>query len=374
MSSHNEIDERFDGLVNELRSGNVRASDTLRERVHEIAAQAPPPRPVRPPFGERFRLRRAAFVLVPACVVAAASAALLHGLTSSGSRPVSADESVNVLAPVRGASGGRVSGEKVKARDLAAPPTPTSTYARKSASGASLPPAQSRYQDYRVDMRVRVTGLDGLSKSVVKAMRVTRALGGYVASVRYSSPSTQHGDAVLLLRVPVTNIQKAVLSYAGLGSLVAQHFSVIDLQKSYDAQIEQLGKLRFQIAKLRAQIASGELNDVDKAHAEEQLEYARLRLTRLQAENRTTLNHARLSTARLSLTTFHPKKKHVTPAAPTRFDQTLGDAGRVLGREAIWFLYALLVGGPFALLALMALAAERSRRRRSERRLLAATR
>lgn len=365
MSSHNEIEERFGDLVRELRSGNVDAPDSLRERVREIAAQAPAPRPVRPPFGQRFRLKRAALILVPACVVAAASAALLHGLTSSGSKPVAADGLVTFgpaegKAPatlrVRGAIAGQRSDQ---------PPT--------GKESAAAPPPSARYQDYRVNMRVRVTGLDALSKSVVKAMRVTRALGGYVASVKYSSPSTQHGDAVLLLRVPVANIQKAVLSYAGLGSLVAQQFSVVDLQKSYDAQVQGIADLRALIAKLNARLAEGGLSDVEKAHTQEQLEYSRAKLTRLAAENRTTLNHARLSTARLSLTTFHKKQKQIVPAVPSRFDRMLDDAGAVLGTEAIWFLYALVIAGPFALLVLMLLGAERSRRRRSERRLLAAT-
>ena len=368
MSSHNQIEERFGDLVRELRSGNAEAPDSLRERVRAIAAQAPDPRPARPPFGERFRFRRAALVLVPACVVAAAGAALLHGLTSSGSKPVAANLSAD--EPAARSASGRDGGTTQRLAPLSRPATPPT--AKESA--AAPPPAGGRYQDYRVTMRVRVTGLDALSTSVVKAMRVTRALGGYVASVEYSSPSTRHGDAVLVLRVPVGNIQKAVLSYAGLGSLVAQHFSVVDLQRRYDAQVQGIADLRALGAKLQARLVGGGLSDVERAHTLEQIEYSRAKLTRLTAENRTTLNHARLSTARLSLTTFHKQQKQLVPAAPTRLDRTLGDAGRVLAQEAIWFLYALLVAGPFVLLALMALAAERSRRRRSDRRLLAATR
>ena len=363
MSARNDLDERFDDLVRELRSGPTAASPELRERVRAIAAQAPEPRPRRAPFAERFRLRRAVLVLVPACVVAAGSAALLHGLTSSGSQRVAEGEVRTALMGAR-------------AHKEAPPLSATSkgTPAWSTAGSALAPPPSSRLQDYRVTMRVRVSGLDAMSRSVVKAMRVTRSLGGYVASVRYSSPGVQHGDAVLLLRVPIANIQKAVLAYAGLGSLVAQHFSVVDVQKRYDAQVQQIADLRALIAKLEARLAEGGLTDVDRAHTQEQLEYSRARLTRLTAESRTTLNHARLATARLSLTTFHPKRKQVVPATPGRFDRTLDDAGRVLSREAVWALYALVVGGPFLLLGLLALAGERSRRRRVERRLLAATR
>lgn len=374
MSSPNGIDERFDELVRELRAGDVRASGELRERVREIAAQAPAPRPARAPFAERFRVRRAVLILVPTCLVAAVSAAALHGLTSSGSsRDAARDEltfgAAEPPAELRAhkAATGRSVPVAPTAKDAG-----TATWS--TAESAAAPPPSARYQDYRVTMRVRVKGLDSLSRSVVKAMRVTRSLGGYVANVRYSSPSTNHGDAVLMLRIPIANIQRAVLSYAGLGSLVAQHFSVIDVQKQYEAQVQQIADLRASIAKLETRLAEGGLTDVEKAHTQEQLEYSRAKLVRVTAVNRTTLNHARLSTVRLSLTTFHKKQKQIVPAVPSRFDNMLDDAGQVLAHEAVWFAYALLVGGPFVLLALLMLAAERSRRRRAERRLLAATR
>jgi hypothetical protein len=359
MSSRNDIDERFESLVSELRSGLVAASPELRARVRAIAEHAPEPRQRRGPLWSHFGWRRAALVLVPACLVAAAGAALLHGLTSPGAKPSAADQVFSRAAVPAPAHGGAVQ--------------PYGATAAKERSAAAPPPS-ARLQDYRVTMRVRVGGIDSLSKSVVKAMRVTRSLGGYVANVAYSTPSVRHGDAVLVLRVPIANIQKAVLAYAGLGSLVAQHFSVVDVQKRYDTQLQRIADLRAVIAKLEAQLADGGLDDVDRAHVQEQLEYSRARLTRLSAENRTTLNHARLSTARLTLTTFQKRQKQVVPPVPGRFDRTLGDAGRILRDEASVTLYALVVAGPFLLFALLLVAAERSRRRRVERRLLGATR
>src|SRR6187455_2708921 len=77
MSSRNDIDERFESLVSELRSGLVAASPELRERVRGIAEHAPEPRQRRAPLWSHFGWRRAALVLVPACLVAAAGAALL---------------------------------------------------------------------------------------------------------------------------------------------------------------------------------------------------------------------------------------------------------------------------------------------------------
>lgn len=357
MSSPDQIDQRFEELVRELRSGRVSASPELRERVRAIASEAPQSKR-RKPLLEHISWRRAVLVLGPACVVAGVGAALLQGLTSGTSQPAAADQPTVV--------------RRAEARAPVAVPRPQTTQGRATWSVAA-PPSSSRLQDYRVSMRVRVPDLDALSKATVRAMRVTRSLGGYVADVRYSSPSVRHGDAVLVLRIPIANVQRAVLAYSGLGTIVAQSFSVIDLQKRNDAEVQRIAKLRVEIARLEARLATEALTDVDRAHVREQLEYARAERTRLTATHRTTLNRARLATARLSLTTFH-KKQRQPVAAPSRFDRTLDDAAGVLGRELVWLLYGLVVAAPFLLLGLIALAAGRSHRRRAERRLLAAMR
>jgi hypothetical protein len=359
MSSPDRIDERFGGLVRELRSGSVAASPELRERVRAIAAKAPDrTRPV--PYWQRFPLPRAALVLAPAVVLVGLGVAVIGGVRSSGSQPVAADQ------PTIGAP---FSAYDRRRENRGAPAGAPS---HSAAETATAPPPSKRLQDYRVNMRVRVSGLDALSKATVRAMRVTRSLGGYVASVRYSSPSTRHGDAVLVLRVPIANVQRAVLAYAGLGTLVAQDFSVIDLEKRYTGQVERSAKLRALIAKLEARLETEALTDVERARIRQELEGARATLTVLTRETKTTLNRARLATARLSLTTFQERKQE--PAVPpSRFDRMLDDVGSVLVHEAVWALYAVFVAGPFLLLGLLALAVARAGRRRVERRLLAST-
>ena len=358
MSSHNEIDERFDSLVQELRSGKTAASGELRERVQAIAAKTPETSR-RKPWLEHFSWRRAVLVAAPACVLAGVGAAMLHGFTTSDSRQVSKGLELQRSSP------------HVTAGGPAGQPA-WKSFSSPQKAAADIPPPSSRLQDYRVTMRVRVAGNDQLSRATVRAMRVTRSLGGYVASVRYSTPSVRDGDAVLILRVPIGKVQRAVLAYAGLGTIVSQNFSVIDLQKRYDAQVERAAKLRAQIAKLEARLETEALTDGDRALVKEQLEYARSELTVLTRETRTTLNQARLATARLSLTTFHPQKKQELAPVPSRFDRMLDDTVGVLASEAVWAGYALFLGGPFVLLGLIALAAGRSHRRRADRRLLAA--
>src|SRR5919198_6080190 len=91
MSSPDHIDDRFDGLVSELRAGRPAASPELHARVRTIVSEAPVPTPRRqlPHFG----WRRLGLVLAPAAVAAGAGVALIHGLSSSsGSEKAAADQ------------------------------------------------------------------------------------------------------------------------------------------------------------------------------------------------------------------------------------------------------------------------------------------
>ena len=70
------------------------------------------------------------------------------------------------------------------------------------------------------------------------------------------------------------------------------------------------------------------------------------------------------------MTTREPAAKDEEPG---RFETFWGDAGDILGKEAIGVLYALVIVGPFAILAALAFFAERARRRRADHRLLEET-
>src|SRR5205823_6525013 len=73
----NELDG-YEALVSELRANAPVAPEGLRERVLE---GAPAPR------RRRSRKQRLLFVVVPAAIVLAVGAALVHGFVSTGSKP-----------------------------------------------------------------------------------------------------------------------------------------------------------------------------------------------------------------------------------------------------------------------------------------------
>jgi hypothetical protein len=210
--------------------------------------------------------------------------------------------------------------------------------------------ATSRLQRQDVFMSLRVKDLSGATQS---AVRTARRLGGFVAGADYST-SSNSGNSRLALRIPVTNLQKAIASFTELGTILSQHISVADLQGGLD-------KLDVRIAAKQKKI--GTLTG-------QQLEREKRALARLERSRAALIREGTYARVSLQLTTAKPAAKHL---APTRFDRFRDNAGDILGKELIAVLYALVVAGPFIILAAIALIAERARRRRADHRLLEET-
>ena len=199
-------------------------------------------------------------------------------------------------------------------------------------------------------MRLRV---DDLSGATQKAVRRTRNLGGYLKAANYATGESA-GDSSLDLRVPAQNLQKAIASFTELGTILAQQIRVADLQGGYD--------------RLGAQIAAKE--KLIKTLTGEQLVKEQQALRRLERRRAALAREATYAKVSLHLTT---RKQAEKQGAPGRFESFWGDASDILGKEAIAVLYALVILGPFAILAALAFFAERTRRRRADRRLLEET-
>jgi hypothetical protein len=199
-------------------------------------------------------------------------------------------------------------------------------------------------------MRLRV---DDLSRATQKAVRQTRNLGGYVAAANYSTGETA-GDSRLDLRVPAQNLQKAIASFTDLGTILAQRIRVADLQVGLDRLDERIAAKERQLETL----SGDELAEEQRA------------LRRLERSRDALVREGTYAKISLQLTTRKPAAKN---EAPGRFESFWGDAGDILGKEAIGVLYALVIVGPFAILAALALFAERTRRRRADHRLLEET-
>lgn len=327
-------------LATELRAVRPSASPELRERVLAIAAREEPRRPSRftlPP------LRRLALVAVPAALALAIGGAVVHGLVHSGG------------------SGGEVAGGKEVHSGSAAQLNQRGAGALAplpARARAIAPSTPSRLQRYTASLRVQVKNLNALSDATKRAMRFARLLGGYVASVQYAAPKNGRGGASIIVRVPVDRVQDAIEEYSGLGTIIAQHVSIVDVTKAVQEEAKEIARLQAEIARIEA----GGVTPAERPR----LSAAKARLDYLTKLKAATVRRAELARVKLVLTT-KPKQ---AAASTGRFDRTMSDAGGVLLREAEILFYALIVAGPVLLLGAGAALLARAQRRRFERRLL----
>jgi len=336
-------------VTNELRLAKPRAPEPLRERITALSE-----RPVREPrfsFSRptRYTVRRAALVAVPALVVLGVGGALIHGIANSGAPTARQNASRPTTVPTF---------------DAAAPRAIRESQALK---GTALPPATNRFQHYEAAMTVRVDGLDRLSPSTQKAMRIARALGGYVVSAEFNA--AKQGNSALVFKIPVGHVQQAVAKFSRLGTIAAQNIEITDLQAQFNHLVKQIGAVRIAIAKVDDQLARASLSNEERVHLEQRRARLAARLEALRTSRARTAHSAALATVSLGLTTKEAAAA-VEPEHRGPLGRALDDAGNILVKEAAWGLYALIVLAPIALIVLAAFLVIRGARRLSDRRLL----
>ena len=143
------------------------------------------------------------------------------------------------------------------------------------------------------------------------------------------------------------NLQQAIARFTDLGTILSQHISVADLQARRSTGSTSASRTR-----AARQVDEKTGRRASSAGAPRSSARAPTRRSRSSSRRR------------------KPAAKHVVPS---RFDRFRDNAGDILGKEAIAVLYALVIAGPFILLAALALLGERARRRRADHRLLEET-
>lgn len=396
MSGPDGIDERFGTLVGELRSGEATASPELRDRVRAIARREPEPPAAR--LRARLPRRRLTLVLAPLCALVAAAVGV--GVFTAGeNRPVAvyvgAGRSTSNLTHDRGipakvAGTGRFKSGLARSPKFTNSPTPSNT---RAGSGSALqtftpkttnalgrnaynitqgripdaiPPSGSRAQYYAVDLSLRVSDL---SDSTRQAINLTRGWGGYVVSVD-SGADRKAGTAYIVVRVPITKVQTALAKLSGLGTILANHVSIQDVQVQLNQRFSRMQALRVQITKLRQKLTNPSLTQSQKDFFQAAINQREGAITNLQKLQTAQETKASFATIRLDLET---KKAAVAgpPGKQSQIGRALHNIGRVLVVEAEVLLYVLLIGAPFAVLAALVWMGRRGLRRRSEDQLLA---
>jgi hypothetical protein len=288
-------------------------------------------------------------VLVPVCALVAAAVGVGVFTSGGGEKTV-------------------VSGEAQSPKAIGSAPFRAAVHSSpvpRPADSATLPPSGSRHQLYSVDLHLRVSDLSATTK---RAIQLTRGWGGYVLNVD-SGASQKSGDAYLTLRVPIGKVQAAVARLTALGTIVADHVSIKDIQGQLNRRYGQMADLRAQIAKLRARLTDTGLTDSQRAAFQAAIAQRQASLVDLMDAQTAQKTRASFATVALELQT--KKAAVVAPSKPSRIGEALHNIGRVLVTEAEILIYVLLIGAPFVLLAALLWTARRSYRRRREEELLA---
>jgi uncharacterized protein DUF4349 len=339
----------------------LRALPGAPESLHERVRSLPEPQSRFEWTLPRLDLRRFLLVAAPAVVALAVGAAALHGVLAGGSNARPTAAVYGTLTVPQPAVQHREKSLNARAQ-RAAPP-----YAfAPNATGTALAPSSTRLNKYEAWLTVDVPR-DRLSKATTHAMQIARGYGGYVASVDMNTPG-KRGTSLLVLRVPVTKVEDAVLRLGKLGDVTASRFHIQDLQRQANVLQRQILALQTAIAKLEQKLASTSLSPADRLRLQYQLAETRRTLAQKTKTRAATVREGTLATVSLTFST--PQPAAAVPHHQGRLERTARDAGAFLVRELAWLLYALIVLAPIALLAGAAVFAVRSGRRRSEARLL----
>ena len=339
-------------LMEETRALEPGASEELRRRVLD----GRPPQPVSRTAALWRRLGagdgRRRLLAVGAPVAAGLVAlAIAIPVLNDGSSPSGVSESADAPASLESAPAAPEA-ERLGGADFDNAPADEADSAGSAppasaaiAPGAQAPvPAAGRARRVTAETRVQVADVEALSSASASAMRTVRTLGGFTASSDYDVPSADEGTNRLVFRVPVDRAEDALAAFGRLGVVTGQSADIVDLTERLGAQGDRADALRVTVAELRARVAA------DPADAALAAELARVEasLARAVAQRAATERATRLATLRLTLTTQGPPPP-VTGEG--RFTGPLSRAGERLGDAAAWTLAAVVLVGPFALLA-----------------------
>jgi hypothetical protein len=211
-----------------------------------------------------------------------------------------------------------------------------------------------------------------LSAKTNEASQIVGSFGGYAQSVHYQATHQGDGEALLALRVPVQNAQKAIAKLGSLGTLLSQQVSTQDLQAKLTRQNNGIGSLRRAIAVYENALQSTTLTASERVAIQIKLNNARHALARLRHARNGTLNQGANADISLLLTTRNHAIVAPHHGGSTRIGRLLGSAAHFLALEGIIVLYALIVLAPVLLLGALGWWILRERRRREERLLASA--
>ncbi|HSK15988.1 MAG TPA: DUF4349 domain-containing protein [Gaiellaceae bacterium] len=350
------------GLVRELRAGQAPAPEAVRERVRALGGERPRRR------APRLGLALAAGLVLLAVAALGAGLALRDGARAPAALEQPDAREASELRDAPAAAESESGGEQPFSREDAVRPTSGDLLDQTASDLAAPLPAPGRATDVDLLIELRLAGADELSAAAAEAMTITRDLGGHVAGSNVETDEGE-GEAEIALRVPVGRVEDALARLSELGVVTAQRVETQDLQAGIDRRSSRIERLERDIRIAELRLESEMLTEEQRLRLEIRLERQRSTLAGLQRANAADRREA--ATAELTLLL------HTREASPAVEEEDEGgvvgaarDALRLLAAAGVVALFAAIVVSPFVLLLAVAGLAFRSRRRRTEARLL----
>jgi hypothetical protein len=323
-------------LTAELRGARLTAPRELRERVRLIAAADTT-------AARRFTWRRALVVALP---VAAAIAASIVFTRPSDNHAIATQTAIRSLARPE---------QHGAAKSLAPVPKATDSAGGAGAAQLAVPSAPNRVQTYGAFLALRLHSATAVSDGVKRALHIASSLGGYPTSVHATSEA-KVASADLTLKIPRAHVQEAITRLSALGTITSEQVDIQDRQAGLNATARKIARLQTQLKELRAQTPT--------AATAKRIAALEAQIARLQRAEAATRRNAHYATVQLHLTSAKAAAPHKQGHGPLH--------GVVVGLRwlGIGAVYALAIGTPIALLALVVWLVARVVRRRREDALL----
>jgi hypothetical protein len=329
-------------LAAELRAARITAPSELRERVRLIAAADTTPT-------RRFTWRRALVIALPVAAAIAASIVFTRPSDhrATGTQTVIHSPAVAQQGSAKSAHGGFAAG--------VAPTVTTDSATGAGATRMSVPTTPGRVQTYGASLSLRLTSATAVSDGVKSTLRIASSLGGYPASVHASSEA-KVASADLVLKIPRAHVQEAIARLSALGTITSENVDIQDKTAALNATDRKIARLQKQLRELRAQTPS--------ATTSKRIAALESQIARLQRASAATKRRAHYATVQLHLTSAKAIVPHKQDHGP------LHGVVVALTWLGIGAVYALAIGTPLAVLALLLWLAARVVRRRREDALL----
>jgi hypothetical protein len=326
-------------LTAELRGARIAAPAELRERVRVIAAADTTPTP-------RFTWRRALVVALP---VAAAIAASIVFTRPDHNQPLATQTVIRAAIPHTPEKSLGAAGSTLSAKT-------DSGVAHGGLTAKLAPPSTpGRVQVYGSYLALRLSNPTAVSNGVKSALRIASSLGGYPASVHATSEA-KLASADLVLKIPRAHIQQAITRLSALGTITSENVDIQDKTAGLNATGRTIARLQKQLTELRkqppSQATAGRIVVLES------------QIVRLQRAEAATRLNAHYATVQLHLTNAE------ATVAPQHGHGRLHGVVVALTWLGIGAVYALAIGTPVAILALLLWLGARVIRRRREDALL----